>query len=89
MQMRGTNRSNAFGVLQMSLLVFWSAAAAAATDSADPSMSPTNIFAPVSTPAKSIFGLSIFVLAVTAAIFVVVFTLLACLFCREVQNKGQ
>jgi len=39
-------------------------------------MSPTNIFAPVSTPAKSIFGLSIFVLAVTAAIFVVVFALL-------------
>ncbi len=41
------------------------------------SLSPTSIFAPVSTPAKSIFGLSIFVLAVTAAIFVVVFTLLA------------
>src|ERR1700691_1818102 len=39
--------------------------------------SPTNIFAPVSTPAKSIFGLSMFVLAVTAALFVVVFTLLA------------
>ena len=39
--------------------------------------SPTNIFAPVSTPAKSIFGLSMFVLAVTAAIFVVVFTVLA------------
>src|ERR1700731_4576068 len=39
--------------------------------------SPTNIFAPVSTPAKSIFGLSMFVLAVTAAIFVVVFPLLA------------
>ena len=39
--------------------------------------SPTNIFTPVSTPAKSIFGLSMFVLAVTAAIFVVVFTLLA------------
>jgi cytochrome c oxidase subunit II len=40
-------------------------------------MSPTNIFAPVSTPAHSIFGLSLFVLVVTAAIFVVVFTLLA------------
>ena len=39
-------------------------------------MSPTNIFAPASTPAKSIFDLSLFVLAVTAAIFVVVFTLL-------------
>ena len=39
-------------------------------------LSPTNIFAPASTPAKSIFGLSIFVLAVTGAIFLVVFALL-------------
>jgi cytochrome c oxidase subunit II len=38
---------------------------------------PTNIFAPASTPAQSIFDLSIFVLEVTAAIFVVVFSLLA------------
>jgi cytochrome c oxidase subunit 2 len=43
----------------------------------DPSLSPTNIFAPVSTPAQSIFDLSRFVLMVTAAIFVVVFSLLA------------
>jgi cytochrome c oxidase subunit 2 len=40
-------------------------------------LSPTNIFAPASTPAQSIFGLSLFVLAVTASIFVVVFALLA------------
>ena len=40
-------------------------------------MSPTNIFAPVSTPADSIFGLSIFVLLNVAAIFIVVFALLA------------
>jgi len=39
-------------------------------------MSPTTIFAPVSTPADSIFELSRFVLAVTAGIFVVVFALL-------------
>jgi cytochrome c oxidase subunit 2 len=39
--------------------------------------SPTNIFAPDSTPADTIFGLSMFVLAVTGAIFAVVFTLLA------------
>jgi cytochrome c oxidase subunit 2 len=38
--------------------------------------SPTNIFAPASTPAKSIFGLSLFVLAVTGAIFLIVFALL-------------
>jgi cytochrome c oxidase subunit 2 len=40
-------------------------------------MSPTNIFAPVSTPAESIFGLSMFVLATMAMIFVFVFALLA------------
>jgi cytochrome c oxidase subunit 2 len=39
-------------------------------------LSPTNIFAPASTPADSIFGLSTFVLAVTGTIFVVVFALL-------------
>jgi cytochrome c oxidase subunit 2 len=46
---------------------------------ADPtgrSLSPTNIFAPVSTPAHSIIGLSLFVLAVTAGIFAIVFSLL-------------
>jgi cytochrome c oxidase subunit II len=42
-----------------------------------PYLSPTNIFAPSSTPAQSIFDLSIFVLQVTGAIFVVVFSLLA------------
>src|SRR6202521_2697693 len=41
------------------------------------SLSPTNIFAPVSTPAQSILDLSRFVLVVTAAVFVVVFSLLA------------
>jgi cytochrome c oxidase subunit 2 len=41
-----------------------------------PPFSPTNIFAPASTPAKSIFGLSLFVLAITGAIFLIVFTLL-------------
>jgi cytochrome c oxidase subunit 2 len=39
-------------------------------------MSPTNIFAPASTPAESIFGLSIFVFSTVAGIFVVVFALL-------------
>jgi cytochrome c oxidase subunit 2 len=40
-------------------------------------MSPTNIFAPISTPAESIFRLSIFVFSTVAGIFVVVFALLA------------
>lgn len=39
--------------------------------------SPTNIFSPASTPAHSIIGLSLFVLAITACIFVAVFSLLA------------
>ena len=39
--------------------------------------SPTNIFDPASTPAQSIFGLSVFVLTTVAAIFIVVFSLLA------------
>lgn len=38
--------------------------------------SPTNIFAPASTPARSIFGLSMFVLVITGVIFVVVGSLL-------------
>lgn len=41
-----------------------------------PALSPTNIFAPVSTPAQSIFDLSLFVLEVTAAVFLIVFSLL-------------
>jgi cytochrome c oxidase subunit II len=40
-------------------------------------VSPTNIFAPASTPAESIFGVSMFVLLNVGAIFVVVFALLA------------
>jgi cytochrome c oxidase subunit 2 len=44
---------------------------------AAPLLSPTNIFAPASTPAQSILDLSLFVLEVTGAIFLIVFTLLA------------
>ena len=46
------------------------------TQTAGPALSPTTIFSPVSTPASSIFGLSLFVLAVTAVIFTIVFSLL-------------
>src|SRR5258708_2671349 len=58
-------------------LALFCAAAAAFAKPAHPRLSPTNIFAPMSTPAQSIFDLSLFVLMVTAAIFVVVFSLLA------------
>ena len=50
--------------------------------------SPTNIFAPASTPANSIFGLSLFVLAVTAAIFVTVSTLLVYAVVRYRKRGG-
>src|SRR6202162_664722 len=72
--MASTQQSSTLGVFHLFLVAIWSAVSS--TDTAAQSMSPTNIFAPVSTPAKSIFGLSIFVLAVAAAIFVVVFALL-------------
>jgi cytochrome c oxidase subunit II len=56
---------------------FLLSSAAFAHGSAGPAMSPTNIFAPASTPARLIFGLSLFVLGITAAIFVMVFSLLS------------
>jgi cytochrome c oxidase subunit II len=56
--------------------LFWCLATATAQPAGSP-LSSTNIFAPASTPAKTIFGLSLFVLAVTGAIFAVVFSLLA------------
>jgi len=51
-------------------------AATASAQSPPSPLSPTNIFAPVSTPAHAIHELSLFVLGVTAVIFVVVFSLL-------------
>ncbi|MGH9717097.1 MAG: cytochrome c oxidase subunit II [Candidatus Acidiferrales bacterium] len=58
------------------LLVLCSATASFAAANTAP-LSPTNIFAPDSTPAQSIFKISGFVLEITGAIFVVVFSLLA------------
>ena len=52
-------------------------ASLALAQAADGSLSPTNIFAPASASARSIFELSLFVLAVTAVVFLVVFGLLA------------
>ncbi len=59
-----------------SLLLVWICGPVAAFAGTSHPLSPTNIFAPESTPAKTIFGLSLFVLAVTGAIFLVVFSLL-------------
>ncbi len=69
-------RSMYIRVLQAFVTVCGPAAASVAKPSRA-SLSPTSIFAPTSTPAQSIFDLSLFVLLVTAAIFIVVFSLLA------------
>ena len=74
MQIRGVSNWRMRFAAQIIVLLCLPVAALA--DSSDRSLSPTNIFAPVSTPAHSIFGLSLFVLAVTGGIFVIVFSLL-------------
>src|SRR5271170_671764 len=70
------NNMYARWAFKLGLVLSWFATCSVA-QSAAPSLSPTNIFAPASTPANTIYGLSIFVLAVTGAIFIVVFSLLA------------
>jgi cytochrome c oxidase subunit II len=61
----------------MRIIVFlFSFLATAAASTTTSSTGLTNIFAPESTPAKTILNLSVFVLVITAIIFVVVFTLL-------------
>lgn len=60
----------------MLFLLFWSATSVWASEPKESSFHTTNIFAPASTPARSITDLSVFVLIITGVIFVVVFTLL-------------
>jgi cytochrome c oxidase subunit II len=73
MRLRG---STSWRFVASQILVCVGSAVSALADTAQP-LSPTSIFAPASTPAKSIFELSVFVLSVTGAIFIVVFVLLA------------
>src|SRR5262245_28768007 len=56
--------------------VFWSIVTAAASEAAVSATTITSIFAPESTPAKSAVDLAMFVLTITAIIFVVVASLL-------------
>ena len=63
-------------LVQTILLLFWSAIAVWASEPKGSSPHGTNIFAPASTPAKSIADLSVFVLSITGIIFAVVFALL-------------
>jgi cytochrome c oxidase subunit 2 len=75
MQTMHSNNPTARRVLKAPAVVFALAASCWAESSS--ALSPTNIFAPASTPAHSILELSWLVLAVTAAIFAIVFSLLA------------
>src|SRR6202142_3452901 len=61
---------------QTILILFWSAMTVWASEPKGSSAHGTNIFAPASTPAKSIADLSVFVLVITGIIFLVVFALL-------------
>jgi cytochrome c oxidase subunit II len=58
------------------IFALWCCSVATAAAAPGSPFSSTNIFVPASTPARTIFGLSLFVLAVTALIFVVVAGLL-------------
>lgn len=71
MNMRQRNKPATGTTVRLFALLFFFIAVGTAVAPGSP-VSSTNIFAPASTPARSIFGLSIFVVAVTAVIFVVV-----------------
>jgi cytochrome c oxidase subunit 2 len=75
MPVRGATSSCVRREFQIAATLCWFTAISAAGQPSAP-ISPTTIFAPASTPAKSIYGLSIFVTAITAGIFVVVCGLL-------------
>jgi cytochrome c oxidase subunit II len=76
MHTRHSNQSD-IRVARLVLVGLCLLASTASAQSTPSPLSPTNIFAPVSTPARAIHELSLFVLGVTAVIFVVVFSLLA------------
>ena len=67
-------RAPAAGRLKLCLPAF---AAAGLARAAGETSSPTSIFAPVSTPAKSIYDLALLILVVTGVIFIIVAGMLA------------
>lgn len=71
-----TKPSTSRFLAQTILLLFWSATGVWASAPGDPTPNATNIFAPASTPAKSIAHLSVFVLVITGIIFAIVFALI-------------
>src|ERR1700722_18870916 len=74
---------------QATLLLFWPAMTVWESEPKGSSSPGTNIFAPASSPAKSIADLSIFVLVITGIIFVVVFILLAYSVVRFPGRQGE
>ena len=70
------NNSITLGAGHVFAFLFWFSTRAAAAGSSSSPASLTNIFAPEGTPAKLIFDLSMFVLAITGIIFVIVASLL-------------
>ena len=72
--MRRNKNSIPWGALLIIAFLLWSLVRAAAAEPSSTGL--TNIFAPETTPARSIFDLSMFVLAICGTIFVVVGTLL-------------
>ena len=71
MQIPDSNNTHLRRSLQILVSLFWPVADLFAQPAAQ-SSSPMSIFSPVSTPADLIFGLSLFVLAVTGVIFLIV-----------------
>ncbi len=69
------------------LLLFLSGVSRTLAGTKSNPISPTNIFAPDSTPAYSIYRLSIFELEILCAIFIVVFGLLACAIVKFRQKE--
>lgn len=77
MQGLSLGKSSTRGAIAIQILgTLFSPVTAASAVPQSHSASSTSVFSPVSTPADSIFGLSLFVLAVTGVIFAVVFSLL-------------
>jgi cytochrome c oxidase subunit 2 len=74
-------------VLRMFVVALWSLGTAIVTAPMALAMTPTSIFAPASTPARSIYGLSLFVLAITGTIFVVVAGLLTFIIFRFRERR--
>src|SRR5712671_3498719 len=75
MKMRRARKSIMIGALQLFGFLLWSTITAAAVPERGSTVI-TSIFAPETTPARSIFDLSMFVLAITGVIFAVVCALL-------------